>query len=194
MTATEAREVATAEERLRLRLSSVYEIGKALADFRSVDETVADVLRLVHASLPLASAVLLEGRGGDLRMIVWHGEGAAPEALLRAETNARASYAFLAAPVPPRSAAMDVRRAVLPFRRSPVDLDPGRRRRNFMTLPLVVARGAIFGALQVEGAGSLDEDDLAFVDAVVCLLSLAIDRHHGAAGKTPPFTPQRRRA
>jgi hypothetical protein len=166
--------------RQRLRLATIYELTKLVSAFRGVEETGLEVTRLMNESLPLASAILLEARSGDLRMIVWHNDAALPDALLRAETNARASYGFLAGPVPSRAAPMDVHRVPVPFGRRPqppLAPDDGLRR-SFMTLPLAVEHGAIFGAFQVEGAFALEEDDLAFVDAAVSLMAMGIDRHH----------------
>jgi len=41
----------------------------------------------------------------------------------------------------------------------------------------LLAHGAIFGALQIEGGGALEESDLFFIDAVVNQLAIALDRH-----------------
>ena len=165
--------------RMRLRLLALYGISGLLSRFRSPEETIREVVNHVNLAIPLTTAILLDGRKGALRMLVWHSAEAGPEALLRAEANMRSSYAFLAAPLPGRPDPMEVARVPVDFGKRPLRVlaEPDVARRNFMTLPLAVERGAIFGALQVEGAGSLDEEDLAFVDAVVNLAALAIDRH-----------------
>jgi PAS domain S-box-containing protein len=48
---------------------------------------------------------------------------------------------------------------------------------SFVMLPFAVGHGAIFGALQLESAGELEELDLSFIDAVVNQLAIALDRH-----------------
>ena len=47
---------------------------------------------------------------------------------------------------------------------------------GYVMLPLVAGRGPVFGALQVEGATTLHEPDLVFVNAVANQLAVALDR------------------
>jgi hypothetical protein len=159
------------------RLACSSAAHRLLRRFDCVERTVPRVLGVLNEVLPLASAVLIEGRAGKLRMLVWHAAEARPEWLLRAETNAHASYSFLTGPVP-RS--MEVERLTLahlpemPVRGAiPADAQP-----NFITAPLAIPCGAIFGALQVEGARRLDEDDLWLVHSLAETLSAAIDERH----------------
>src|SRR6185312_11767562 len=46
----------------------------------------------------------------------------------------------------------------------------------FVVLPFAVGHGSIFGALQIEGRGRMEESDLFFVNAVVNQLAIALDR------------------
>ncbi len=169
-------------ELLRRRLECAYAIARSLNSFESVEASMPVLLSIANRALPFFTAALIEGRKGQLRMFVWHGEQAGPADLLRAETNARAAYSFLTGPVPDPSAAMDVVRAPLPLplARRPAALAAaaGPPARNFITLPLVTPGNAIFGAFQVEGARALDEDDLDFVDALVHQIAVTIDRSY----------------
>jgi signal transduction histidine kinase len=50
-------------------------------------------------------------------------------------------------------------------------------------LPLVVENGAIFGALQLEGAAPFDELDLFYANSIVNQLAIAVDRQAATAAK-----------
>jgi GAF domain-containing protein len=43
-------------------------------------------------------------------------------------------------------------------------------------IPLVVARGMVFGALQLEAASGVDLDDVEFVNTLANQLAIALDR------------------
>lgn len=166
---------------VRRRLHAIYAISKQLVSFVGVETSLPALLEIMNATVSVATVILIEGREGRLRMLVWHGATAAPEMLLRAEANARVSYSFLTGPLPAESSNMVVIRTPLAFGSIPPIQPRGEAlngRKNFITLPLAIGRGAIFGAFQVEGAKRLDEDDLLFVDSVAQQLAVAIDRQH----------------
>lgn len=163
-------------------MRSIRRIAACLETFESVERSVPRLLELVHARLPLASSILIEGRDGTVVKHVWHAQGAGPGALLRAESNAMTAYSFLAGPLPWRRTPIEVIRTPLPFmRRSTEALSAvgASDERDFIMLPLAIRSGAIFGALQVEGLRDLEEADLALVGEVVADLAIAIDRSHG---------------
>ena len=164
------------------RLEQLYEIGKLFATFDLVETTLDAALQVIAGKLPLTSAILLEAViGGHTDMTIWACDGAAPEHLRAAKTHAMHAYAYLigvqasgaralgdalreelgttALPAPPRTGAPP---------------DDGHR---FIVLPLVVGRGVVFGALQLEGAGRLDRGDLEFINAVINQLAIALDRN-----------------
>src|SRR2546430_1254204 len=58
--------------------------------------------------------------------------------------------------------------------RPPEDLSQSAS--SFILIPIVVDHHPIFGALQFETAGALDEEDLVFANAVVNQLAIALDR------------------
>lgn len=163
------------------RLAQLYEISKLFAAFEAVEPTLDAALKVVADKLPLESAILIESATGrHTGMIVWPSLGGDPERLHAAKRHASAAYAYLAGAPPP--GAIDhqdeVREDLGPTRlrapdRARVAIAEGRR---FIVIPLVVGRGAVFGALQIEGAGQLDRNDLEFVNAIANQLAIAIDR------------------
>jgi signal transduction histidine kinase len=146
-------------ERAHRRLEHLYEISKLLARFQDVERTVPAVITLVAETVPIQSAILILRMAGLPRTIVWQAEDAEEHPLQAAMAHAEASYGYLA--------------------RTPDAERPEpeiESKRRFIVLPLVVARGAIFGVVQLEGDASFDEKALMFVDAVVNQLAIAVDR------------------
>jgi len=156
------------------RLEQLYGVSKLLTAFASIEETVGAALEIVAATLPLESAILFVAvMGGRTDMTVWHSDGGTPDRRRVAKAHAEDAYAYL---VGARSVdALELREErgmmVLP---APVDRSPQAQR--FIVIPLVVGRGGVFGALQLEGATRLDRDDLEFVNAITNQLAIALDR------------------
>jgi signal transduction histidine kinase len=162
------------------RLRHLFEISKILTRFDDVERTVPEVLSLMSEVVPARVAVLLledRGRGppAPTRTFVWRADGTNAVRVTAATAHARSAYAYLTGasarfaeepeshrfptPIPP------------PPESSPVSVSGG-----FVLLPLVVGRQRIFGGLHLEGSARLDERDLAFVNAIVNQLAIAIDR------------------
>ena len=169
-------------ERLHGRLRHLYEIGKVLARFESVERTVPEVLALMSEVVPLRSAVLmLEDRTGLrswTRAIVWHAEGASASRLRAAKAHAKTAYAYLT-----RTTSNVEEEAGATSLRASAPLPPESGSEGFVLLPLVIDQHRIFGALQVQGATKLDEADLTFVNATVNQLAIALDRIAVVAAK-----------
>ena len=182
-----AGEEATPMERMQGRLQHLYDISKTLTAFDSVEQTVPRVLALMSEVAPLGSAVLmLEERAGPrprTRSIVWHAEGVNPSGVRKAQARAKEAYAFLSRPAP----AFEEEAGATRF---PTPVPPGPRSRDagFVLLPLVVDHGRIFGALHLEGASRFDEADLAFLNAVVNQLAVALDRMAAVTAKEAAAT------
>jgi signal transduction histidine kinase len=158
------------------RLFQLYEISKLLTVFDDV-EAVRSVLSTMARTLPLRSAVLLLGSSEAPRTLVWKSTSVGENGLRLALSRARTAYPYLVGSVAPvlRESPTTTREII-----GGQDEDRVGRRRpaeGFILLPLVIDRLPIFGALQVEGAASLDESDLAFVNSVVNQLAVAIHRH-----------------
>ena len=168
-----AKILASTAERAHERLLHLYEISKQLTRFETIARTVPAVLGLVSESVPLRIAILMlaqgEAKGAGTRAIVWHSEDVSPTELQAATAHAKGAYAYLVHTMSPVEEETGTGRL-------PSTPPPSGQRGAFVLLPLVVERRQIFGALQIEGAASLDEVDLAFMNAVVNQLAIALDR------------------
>ena len=159
------------------RIEQLYEISKLFAAF-DLEHTLDDVLRVIADKLPLESAILLEASiGGHTDVTVWPCAGSAPARLHAARAHAIDAYAYL---VGARVDDLVVRRdrhgaTALP---APArGAEPLAANRRFIAIPLVVGRGAVFGALQFECAARCGRGDLAFVNTVANQLAIALDRN-----------------
>jgi PAS domain S-box-containing protein len=163
------------------RLEQLYEISKLFAAFDVVEHTFDAALQVIAEKLPLESAILIEATiGGHTDMIVWPSHGSDPRRLRAAKIHASDAYAYLVGAG--SFAALDLQEE-LREELGPTALpapDRGDRApdevQRFIVIPLVVGRGVVFGALQLEGAVQLDRNDLAFVNAIANQLAIALDR------------------
>lgn len=156
------------QERLQAhqRLQHLYEISTLLTGFESVERTVPAVAAILTRTLSVRSAIVVLSTQGNPRTIAWH-EGGSARALHMAEIHARDAHGYLA--------------------RYRSNLDEGVESNakpggpeGFIVLPLVAELRRVFGIVQVEGGGRLDEQDLIFLNAVVNQLAIALDRHRAA--------------
>jgi signal transduction histidine kinase len=170
-------------EHARRYIDHLYEIAKLLSRFESVERTFPALMELATEVLPLRAALLLEGvdAGGELileqpYLAVWREREVPPARLAMAIEQVVSTYAYLigARQVQPRGEAAIALAGpaswLLP--EPPTNAEPA-----FITLPLV-SQGRVFGALQVEADRALNEEGLAFFDAVANQLSAALDRHY----------------
>jgi PAS domain S-box-containing protein len=165
-------------ERAHRRLAHLYDISKLLTRSCGVERTLPDVIAVIAQTLPLRSAIFLAQRDGSPQMITWLAEGAEGEntrRLLDAEAHARAAYGYLV------GGDVDVEREAntplaLPRLAATEPAENAAGKQSFVMLPLVIDRGPIFGALQLEGTETLDEPDLMFVNAAVNQLAIGLDR------------------
>ncbi|WP_163870219.1 sensor histidine kinase [Myxococcus eversor] len=156
------------------RLEHLYEISKLFASFESVAESFDPALGIVAKSLPLHSAVLIETENGHSRMIIWPSELRDSERLRAVKEHAEASYAYLVGAKSTESLGLSEQpgKTLLPWQ---AQLG-GDHEKRFIVIPLVVAQHSLFGALQLEGALSLDKKDLVFVNAIANQLAIALER------------------
>ncbi len=155
------------------RLEVLHRLSALLTRFESVKRDVSAVLALLGEHLPLRTAVLILDGAEPHRVSLWHVQGASAAQREAALAHARRAYAQLgeegdlveAEAGPP---------SVLRGPAAPGSSEPGL---GSVMLPLVVAGGPIFGALQLEAIAPLDELDLKLVNTVVNQLAIAIDRH-----------------
>jgi PAS domain S-box-containing protein len=163
-------------ERSQHRLERLYAISKRLTHFESVEQTVPEVMAVVGQALPLRSVIFIFQVGDAPQTITWLPENEDAGRLQAAKEHAQDVYGYL---VRPAVKLGDEAAAKLEVRaRSGAALEArNRSEKNFVMLPLVDDSGSTFGALQMEGARTLDELDLVFVNAVVNQLAIGLARH-----------------
>jgi signal transduction histidine kinase len=169
-----AKPLAGASERANEQLKRLFEISKRLARFESVAQTVPEVLALLSQSLPVRIAILIIEHEGNsktfTRAVTWHAEDVTAPELQAATDHAKTAYAYLA------RGASEIEQEPGEARLPSTPPPSVRRRSGAVLLPLVVEKGQIFGALQLEVAVDIDETDLAFLCAVVNQFAVALDR------------------
>ena len=157
------------------RLRRLYEISKQLTRFDTIGRTVPEVLARLSETVPLRTAILMvEQRAlseNQTHAILWHADEVDASRLGEATAHAKTAYAYLV-----RKSSWGEEEPGTSRLPSTPPPPSGGRKSGFVFLPLVVEHRQIFGALQVEGAAGLDEADLAFLNAVVNQLAIAIDR------------------
>jgi signal transduction histidine kinase len=165
-------------QQAHLRLEHLYEVSRVLTRFQSIEGTLPEVIAVIARSIPLRSAIfILETIGGGApRITVWQARAETTPHLRAAKAHAQTAYGYL---VHSRVDLEHHDEAKVLETRRPFARGQGgsKSRHNFIFLPLVVGHGSIFGALQVEGSGPLDEQDLFLLNAFVNQLAIAIDRH-----------------
>lgn len=154
------------------RLEHLYRISKILAELSNVDQTVEQVLAVITNIQPLLSAVLIHGREGRIETVFWSVEGVSDGKRAAAKKHAMASYEYFAGVTPTLAVAQAIVDDVKPAPQSRTET------KNFIAIPLVVDRQAIFGALQLEGSTAFNESDLVFLNAVANQLAVALDRYY----------------
>src|SRR2546427_3492991 len=154
------------------RLDHLYRISKILAELTSVDQTVEQVLAVMTNIQPLRTAILIHGTGGRIQTVLWSAEGVSERKKVAATKHAMASYKYFAGVTPTLAVGPAVVDEAMPEPQSRME------RKNFIAIPLVVGRQAIFGALQLEGPTAFNEADLIFLNAIANQLAVALDRHY----------------
>ncbi len=162
------------------RLKHLYEISKHLATFENVEQAFPRMLSLAAGTFPLSSAVLIEKRGKVPRTTIWPVSGFDEAHIKRAITHARLSYSFLVDSTPLEVSDLNQTLAV----EAPLQGEEfayrgdGQNKEKYLVLPMVLDPGRIFGVLQLEAVGPLNEGDLIFVDALTNLIATALDRYY----------------
>ncbi len=155
------------------RLELLYEIQTVLARSIGIEQACDAFLPVLTRALSVRTTVLLDTTQGLYRAFTWAAPGLDPAEIQEALDHARKTLAYFA---PATCAPTQV------VSRS--DELPGGTReqrvadRCFVTLPLSLIDGHVFGAFQLEGATKFDERDLLFISAVASQLAVALDRHH----------------
>lgn len=154
-------------------LERLYEIQTVLARSIGIEQACDAFLPILSRALSIRTAVLLDLTHGLYRASTWAASGIGPVELQEANDQARKALACLApAAIAPTHVVSrsDVLAGGVTEQRV-VD-------RCFVTLPLSLIDGHVFGVFQLEGAAAFDLHDLRFIGAVANQLAVALDRHH----------------
>jgi len=162
-------------ERSQRRLQRLFDISKLLTRFESFERTVCEVVVLMADALPLRSAVVILETRDSPQTLTWQAVGENGGRLEAAEAHAQRVYRYLN----PSRVELQGELATAPEAPQPPATATETKAdatQNFVVLPFAVGHGSIFGALQIEGRGRMEESDLFFVNAVVNQLAIALDR------------------
>jgi signal transduction histidine kinase len=167
----------------------LYDIGRLLVDFQSIEQTAFASFEIVSRSVPLRSVILILEDEHRPRTFMWPAAGVDVGTLHGIRQHAWGTYSSLM-DLPRRRPGVGAARASRKKRRSTsfrrgAAVDP--RGAQHILLPLVVGRRPIFGAIQFESTARLDETDLKFTSAMVNQLALALAAH--IAGERTSSTP-----
>lgn len=163
-------------ERSQQRLQHLYDISKLLTRFQDFERTIPEVVALIADTLPLRSAIFILETDGAPLTIAWQAEDECAQRLQVAKAHAEGIYSYLVNSRVDRERQEATTLQTLQPRPSATDAQTDTHN-NFVMLPFSVDHGSIFGALQIEGGGELEESDLFFINAVVNQLAIALDRH-----------------
>lgn len=168
------------QEQAYERLKVLYGVGKLLSTFENVETTFPKILDLCKVSFPFLTGILIEKRGKNVMMAMWHAENATEAQIKKATLKAKESFVYL-------TGASEVDSAELKSHQissveltdiQPAELSEKSKGGQCIALPLFVDRLPAFGILQLEGAVALNEKDVEFVDALADLVAIAIDRYY----------------
>jgi signal transduction histidine kinase len=155
------------------RLEDLYEIQAVLAQSTGIEQACTASLANVTRTLQIRTVVVLD-MAPELHLgLTWAAAGIGPADLDLARDHARNQLAYFE-PAAAVSAQLISRTELLPGGVS----EHGVGDRLFVTIPLSLIRGPVFGVFQVEGAAAFDESDLLVINAVAIQLAVAFDRHH----------------
>ena len=167
-------------QRRQVQIEQLYTIGKLLADFERIDDVITDVLAVVTTSLPLHTVVLVTEIDRKERIFTWCRHDASSGALDAARKRAIAVRTYFVdqnavRPLdfdPDPTAARSIPGSAWPDASSGASSES-----KFIALPLVAGERVVFGTLQLETAGTLDETSLRFASAVTSTLAVSLARH-----------------
>jgi len=154
-------------------LEQLFEIQTVLAQSTGIEQACHELLSIVTKGMRVRTVVLLHTTQELDRTLSWAAQGIGPAELEQACDHARKELAQLAPGVAPSITAV-----------SKSDRLPGGSveqavgDRCFVTFPLSLAQGGVFGLFRIEGPAAFDEGDLLFISAIANQLAITLDRHH----------------
>lgn len=171
---TKLRPTVTKRDVAPRHLDGLLEISELLATFESLEQTVPEVMAVVAATVPLSSAIFLVDFEGATEMIMWWRPSESAEPRAEVLAHAEAAFGFLVGAPIARTRRHTTALELPDVAAKATETD---RKGAFVTLPLVVGRARVFGILQFEAVGELDEPALIFMNTMVNQLAIALDRH-----------------
>ena len=158
----------------RSRIEELYAISTLFAAFETIEKTLGAAVEIVARTLPLHSASVIECViGARANLTIWATSQAASHRVDAAKAHVsrlRVSHGSV-------RRNLEVRESVIAGSIPERPLQPPIGPHRFIVIPLVLAKGPVFGALQLEGAEPLDRRDLMFANMVANQLAVALDRH-----------------
>lgn len=168
-----------AQQDAYVRLNALYHISKLLSEFGSIEDTFPKVLTSSAKTFPLLTAVLIDNWEGKPKTTIWHSELADHQQVIAATLNAREAYSFFKGTTSQQSSDLSTQSAESnEFNSSSSSHANENHFDNYIVLPLIIDKLKVIGALQLEGAGALNENDLQFADAFANLIAIALDRFY----------------
>lgn len=171
------------------RIRDACAITRMLTQFESIEKTLDPVVRIAARTLPLQSAILIDGRRSFPGMICWP-TGDDRQRVEDAKRHAQNAYAYLSGVNPAAFSELDedIRAGVLP--KNHESRSSAEARDRFISIPLAVSGEPTFGVVQFEGARALDENDLSFANTIANELAIAV-RRHGAPSVVEKISERR---
>jgi signal transduction histidine kinase len=167
----------SAQKKAYQRLACLYSISKLLAAFDSKEQTLSLIFTSVSAIIPLLSVVLIEHRQEEIKSTLWYALPLKEKHTESALSYARSCYGYLVGLTPSHYAVLEKAPvATYHFKSKDETSIKTNAKKGFILLPLAVGCDTILGALQFESRTSLTEEELSFINSLVNLIAVTLDR------------------
>jgi signal transduction histidine kinase len=168
------------KDRTHQLLQTLYEISLLLANFRTLEETLPEILARTSHVVPFLSAVLIEKKGLIPEAKIWHRPDTSKKNILSALNQAKESFVYLTGASPVELALISMKNTVTTPLRVTLSAQRSVRRvhTNFISCPLVVSGHPAFGSFQWEGSVQMNEKHVAFINTLANLIAVALDRQY----------------
>ena len=162
------------------RLRTLYAVSKLLSNIVNIEESFFEILTSAAESFPLLTVVLIDHWESKPRITLWQSADATDAQVEAAILTARNNYAYLlgASIINSDKILKEITPRHILQRNSKTLSSNLNNGGNYIFLPLVVLNLPPHGAIQLEGAISLDEDDLEFAGALADLMCVSLDRYY----------------
>lgn len=153
-----------------------YEISAILRTFKTVGETFPIIINTIRKLFPLLTVIIIETNKCLSSIKEWHHSNLSIDNIQLAKKHALNSYNYLSGI--DLSQLMKMNWIVSPFYDDSTTVPVVEASENhFVLLPLLSDKGLLLGAIQFENASTLQESDLKFIDSIINLIAITLDRH-----------------